>query len=82
MKEVRIGRPITFGDVTIVPLERVSVNQLGQKGGLSLYITKEPLGIMIGSPQGKWVFDIYGGEMPLDNYVKEVQGLQEVWDNL
>lgn len=82
MKEVRAGRPIIVGEVTIIPLERVSVYHSGEKGRLLVRISKEPVGIVVSSPQGKWAVDIYGGQVPPETYIQEIHGLQQVWDSL
>ena len=82
MKEARIGRPITLGETTIIPLERVSLYYDSRKGGLSAYLSKEPIGIVIGSPQGKWAMDICGAPIPLESYVQEIRGLGKVLDSL
>ena len=82
MKEARVGRPITIGETTIIPLERVSAHHDSGKGRLSAYFSKEPIGIVIGSPQGKWAMDIYGTPVPLKTYIQEVPGLQHVLDRL
>ena len=82
MSEVRVGEPVVIGEVTIVPLERVSVYRDSGKNRLSVYISKEPVGVMISSPEGKWAVDIYGEQMPLEAYIQEIHGLREVWDSL
>ena len=82
MREVRVGRQIIVGETTIIPLERVSVYYDSHKGRLSAYISKEPIGIVIASPQGKWAMDIYGAPVPLETYVQEIPGLQQVLDSL
>ena len=84
MKEMRIGKPITVGDTTIIPLERESirVHHAGKKDGLSVQFSKEPIGIVVGTPQGKWAIDIHGEQVPLESYIREFHGLQEVLDSL
>ena len=82
MKEIRVGRPVIVGEVTIVPLERVSVYHDSGEDRLSVYISKEPVGIMISSPQGKWAVDMCGRQMPRETYIQEIRGLQQVWDSL
>ena len=82
MKEVHVGRPIIVGETTIIPLERVRVSHSTEKGGLSAYISKEPIGIVISTPQGKWAVDICGGQVTLEAYIQEIPGLQQVLDSL
>ena len=82
MKEIRVGRPVIIGEVTIVPLERVSVYHGSRKGGLSLYISKEPIGVVISSAQGKQAFNMSGERVPLETYTQEIDELQQVLDSL
>ena len=82
MKEVRVGRPIIVGEMTIVPLERVSVYHDSKRGRFWAYTSKESIGIVISSPQGKWAVDICGVQVPLETYIQEIRGLQQVLDGL
>ena len=82
MKQVRLGRPVIVGETTIVPLEEVTVHYRSKKAGVLAYVCKEPLGIIIGTPQGKWAVDICGEPMPLETYIQTVDGLQQVLDAL
>ena len=82
MKQVRVGRPVTVGEAIIVPLEEVTVYYRSKKAGLLAYVCKEPLGIIIGTPQGRWAVDVCGEPMPLEPYIQTVDGLQQVLDGL
>ena len=82
MKETCVGIPVIIGEITIIPLEEVSVYHDRNKGRLSVYASKGPIGIVVGSPQGKWAIDIYGGQVPLETYIQEIHGLQQVLDSL
>jgi len=82
MKERRTSTPVIIGEITIIPLEEVVSYGINVKGRLSIYYSKEPIGIAISSPQGKWAIDVYGGQISLDTCIEEVPGLQQVLDNL
>ena len=82
MKQVRVGRPVTVGEAIIVPLEEVTVYCRSKKAGLLAYVCKEPVGIIIGTPQGRWAVDVCGEPMPLEPYIQTVDGLQQVLDAL
>jgi len=82
MKQVCVGRPVTVGEATIVPLEEVTVYYHSNRAGFLAYVCKEPLGIIISSSQGKWAVDICGEPMPLKTYIQTVDGLQQVLDAL
>jgi len=81
MREARIGRAVVVGEITIIPLERVSVYYDSNKGGLLAYISKEPIGVVISSPQGKWAADVRGCKVALETYIQEVPALRDVLDS-
>ncbi|GAI39225.1 unnamed protein product [marine sediment metagenome] len=82
MKQMCVGKPVIVGEITIVPLEGVNVYQHSTRDGFSVYVSREPVGFVIGSPQGKQAVDIYGEQVPLETYIQEVDGLQQVLDSL
>lgn len=82
MKQIRVGRPVIVGKTTIIPLERVSIYHDSKEGRISVYTLKEPIGIVISSLQGKMALDICGEQVPLETYIQEVDGLQQVLDSL
>ena len=82
MKEVRIAKTFIAGEIAIIPLERVGIRQYSAEEGFFVYVFKEPAGIVIDSPQGRWAIDVYGEQVPLETYIREVDGLQKVLDSL
>ena len=54
MKETHIGTPITVDGFTIIPVEEVSFFHESHEKGLWAYISKEPIGIVVCSAQGRW----------------------------
>ena len=83
MKEDRIGSPIIVGDITVIPLEKVSLYHVNTKEGFTMYFSKEPVGIAISSPQRKWAIDIIDGEeVPIESYYEQFDALQQILDNL
>jgi len=82
MKELRAGSPFTIGEISIVPLEKVHIHHNSNEGRFSIYVSKEPIGIVISSPQGKWALDIYGDQISVETYIQEIDGLQQLLDNL
>ena len=79
MKERRADNPIRVGEITIIPLIELSVNHVyNKKYGLMIHISNVPIGIAIDSPQGIWAIDIHGTEVPLDTYIREIPGLQNI----
>ena len=81
MKHKCAGTAIIIGEITIIPLEEVTVYHGRNKGGLSVYVSKGPIGVVIGSRQGKWAIDIHGGQVPVETYIQEIHGLQQVLDS-
>ena len=82
MKELCVGKPIIIGEITVVPLEAMNVYQHSTRDRFSVYVSKEPVGFVIGSPQGKRAVDRYGEEASLETYIQEVDGLQQVLDGI
>ena len=82
MKTRYTDTPITAGEMTIIPLKETDIYYVNNKDSLSFYVSNQPIGIVIDSPQGKWAIDINGEQVPLDNYIREIPSLAEVLDNL
>jgi len=83
MKEERIGSPITIGEITVIPLEIVSLHHVNTKEGFTMYYSKEPIGIAISSPERKWAVDITDGEeVSVESYYEQFDALQQLLDNL
>ena len=62
MEEVRTGRPVVIEDLTITPLERVRVYSGTGGMGFWVYVYKEPVGILVDSPDGQRSIDLIGQE--------------------
>jgi hypothetical protein len=82
MKEARVGIPTTVGKITIIPLEAVGIHHDSSAGRLFICVSKEPIGIVISSPQGKWAINIHGQQVSLEHYIQSIKGLQKVLDAL
>ena len=77
-EEIRIEAPVAVAGVTLVPIVKASLNHWHGKGRLSFFGTKQPVSVVIVSPQAKRAFRIDGEEISLDELAKEVPGLEEV----
>jgi hypothetical protein len=82
MKQMQAGNPITVGDVKLIPLERIFTYRDNSKKGFFIYVTKEPIGVVIISPQGRSATDINGKWVPLETYLQQINGLREILSNL
>jgi len=82
MKENRVGQPSTIGEITIIPLEEIYLYCDKREDGIWAYAFKQPIGVVIISPQFKHVLDIQGEELDLNTCIQDFKGLQRVIDNL
>ena len=58
MKDIRRGKPVVVGEVTITPLEQVARYRLINEKGFFIYLSKRPARITVDSPEGSWDFDL------------------------
>ena len=69
MKKARVGQPVTIGEITVIPLETVTIFQTDNDSGQSFYISKQPIGVALRTSQNRWAIDIEGNEVPLEIYI-------------
>jgi len=76
MEELRAGIPMVFGDVTIVPIERSSL-QCGA-GVLGCWLSgfKEPIAVILSDAAGVRAFDMEAAEIPLASLVRKIPNLR------
>ncbi len=77
-EEIRIEAPFAVAGVTLVPIVKAWLNCWQSKGRLSFFGTKQPVSVVVVSPQARRAFRINGEEVSLDQLTKEVQGLKEI----
>ena len=82
MKQAYAGKPITVGGITIIPLERMRVRQNSRHSSHSVYVSKEPIGIVVFTSKGQWALNTSGERVPVETYINEVYGLQQIMDGL
>ena len=58
MEEVRTGQPVVVGELTITPIENVRVYRGTDGTGSWVYAYKEPVSIIIDSPDGQRTIDL------------------------
>ncbi len=58
MEEVRTGQPVVIGELTITPIERVRVYSGTDGAGFWVYAYKEPVSIIIDSPDGQRTMNV------------------------
>lgn len=79
MKEVRIGQPLSVNNVTIIPLEEITVSYKNNHGALMFYVSKKPLGVVIATPQKKWAIGIEGETIDPETCSRLAPVLRQVW---
>ncbi len=77
-EEIRVEAPFTVAGVTLVPVVKVWLNCWQSKGRVSFFGTKQPVSLVVVSPQAKRAFRINGEEVSLDQLYKEVPGIKEI----
>ena len=82
MEKSRVGKPITVAELTLIPLEKVRMFHFRRLRGFTFYASKEPIGIVISSPEGKTAISIDGAQASVDSYCRQFDGLQEILDTL
>ena len=58
MKKVRAVKPIVLGEITITVMELVTIYHGTVGRGLWGYASKEPIGLFVSSPAGRWFIDL------------------------
>ena len=81
-EEIRIEALLTIAGVTLVPIVKASLNYWQSKSCLSFFGIKQPVSVVVVSPQGKKAFGMNGEEIPLDQLTKEVPGIKEILEEL
>ena len=81
-EEIRIEAPFTVAGVTLVPIVKTSLNCWHSKSRLSFFGIKQPVSVVVVSPQAKRAFRIDGEEISLDQLTKEVPGIKEILEGV
>jgi uncharacterized spore protein YtfJ len=76
-KEVNIGSPVTIAGVTLIPVSRVTINCWGGKRGLSFSGSRQPVSIIVITPETKRAFRITGEEIPFDQLAREIPDIKK-----
>ncbi len=81
-EEVRIEASVAVAGVTLIPIAKASLSCWYRKGRLSFLGTKQPVSVVVVSPQAKKAFRISGEEVSLDQLTEEVPGLKEILEGI
>ena len=81
-EEIKIEAPFTVAGVTLVPIVKTQLNRWQTKDRLSFFGIKQPVSIVVVSPQVKRAFRISGEEVPLDQLIEEVPDIKEILERI
>ena len=81
-EEIKIEAPLAVAGVTLVPIVKSSLNCWCSKNRLSFFGNKQPVSVVVVSPQARRAFRINGEEISLDQLTKEVPGIKEVLEGV
>ena len=81
-QEVVVEGPITVAEVTLIPVARVSLNSWQVKGNVSFFGVKQAMGVVVVSPSVRRAFRASGEEVPLDRFIQEAPGIEEILEKI
>jgi hypothetical protein len=81
-KEVTIEKPVTVGELTLVPVVQVLVNHWRVSSNTSFFSVKQPVAVIVISPLAKRAFRVTGGEVSLDQLIQEMPVIGEMLERV
>ena len=81
-EEITIEAPVAVAGATLIPVVKTSLNSWHRKGCPSFFGIKQPVSMVVVSPQARRAFQIDGEEISLDQLMKEVPGMKEILDSI
>jgi hypothetical protein len=78
MNELRIGKPVVTGDVTIVPVERFYIRSIPGKMGCWLSGLKMPFAIIFSDATGIRAYDTEAAEISVGSLIQKIPELSKV----
>ena len=76
-KEITTINPVSVGEITVIPVSRITVRCGKGKSGIAFYGSKQPDSVIIASPSGISAFRITGEEVSLDRLTEEFPDISE-----
>ena len=77
MKEFRVGKPISIGDMTLTPIERVEVCRDAWTAGVVVWASRVPVAVLLSGPSGTFAATVAPGEWRLADLLARVGGHTE-----
>ena len=81
-EKIEFENPVAVAGMTLIPVTRVSLNYWNNRGGLSFFGVKQPIGMVVVSPSAKRAFRITGEEISLDQIIAEIPGIKKVLEGI
>jgi len=75
-RQVRLGRPVKIGKITITPVVKTVVTVARGGNGRMFQAIMLPLGCLVAGPQGRKAFRTSGEEVDPDDMEKSFPGLR------
>jgi hypothetical protein len=77
-KKIVISKPISVAGLTLILVAKISTNLWSTRAGEAFLAIKQPLAIIVVSPQAKRAYRITGEEVSLDELIQEVPELKDI----
>jgi len=75
MEELKPGKPVTANNVTLIPIERISINSKEMNKGYWIAAQKEPYAIILRDSKWSRAFDMEGNEVSMEYLAQVVTDL-------
>jgi len=76
-KKKEIGSAFTIGELTLIPVIDSYFSSGSRRGSTDAFYMKQPVSVVVISPETKKVLRITGEEVSLDEYLEEVPEIRE-----
>ena len=77
-KKIVINKPVSVAGLTLIPVTQVSLSLWSARAGEAFLAVKQPIAVVVVSPQAKRAFRITGEEVSLEEFMQEVPGLKDI----
>lgn len=77
MKEFRVGKPISIGDMTLTSIERVEVHCDAWAAGVVVWASKAPVALLLSGPSGHFAVTVASEEWRLSDLLGHLGGQAE-----
>jgi len=80
MEEIKIvvNKPISVAGLILISVTRTFLSFRSARAGKAFLAVKQPIAVVVVSPQAKRAFRITGEEVSLEELMQEVHGLKEM----